>query len=361
MPAPNRRPRTPSTPPPHRRPPARSRHDAAWRRRKRRRQNAITLGLLAGILLILALIIWGITQLFRKPSAQQESSSQIAVSTDASASSSSSTPVSEPAEEDQWDYVTKTKADLSTGDQILVNPDWEYTVVPPNLTPISTKMTTDYIVKNNEIELRDYVIPYLNEMMADFKEATGISNVMIMSAYRSVDYQNGLYQNDLARTGKSESDSVAKPGYSEHHTGFAIDLAYSDNGSWNYYDGSGDYGWINENCWKYGFVIRYPSDKQEITKIIYEPWHFRYLGLAHAEMMTKSGLCYEEYIEELKKHNIENPYTYTGESASYSVYYCPMGTETEISIPVPKDKPYTISGSNEGGFIVTVTETTTES
>lgn len=333
-----------------------TRHDAAWRRRRRRRQNAITLSVFALVLAAIILVIVLVARLFKKPAAPGGSGSSTVSSIlpNSGESSEGSSAVSSVTAD--MDHKTMTKADLADGDLILVNFDNSYMEAPPNLVPIYDKKTGDYSVKNAEIELRDYVITYLNEMMADFRADTGITNVVILSSYRSVEYQEGLYTQDLARTGRDYSDSVTKPGYSEHHTGLTCDLAYiADDGSWPFYDGHGDYGWINKNSWKYGFIVRYPEDKKEITKIIEEPWHFRYLGPAHAEMITKAGLCLEEYMDLLKKHPVEDPYTYSGESGSWSAYYVPLTGES-VEVPVPKDKPYTISGSNEGGFIVTVDE-----
>ena len=63
------------------------------------------------------------------------------------------------------------------------------------------------------------------------------------------------------------------------------------------YDGTGDFEWINKNCYKYGFVVRYTEEKQRLTKIQDEPWHFRYVGIPHAYYMTTNNLCLEEYID----------------------------------------------------------------
>ena len=273
---------------------------------------------------------------------------------------SSTPPSSEPSSEEVSDpladygSVAREDADLSVGDLIIVNAENSYMDEPPGLVTVASAKTGDYMAKNYDIQLRDYVMPYLNEMMADFRAATGIGNVVILSSYRSVEYQKGLYEQDLKRTGRDYSDSVTKPGHSEHHTGLTFDLAYvAADGSWPFYDGHGDYGWINENSWKYGFIIRYPEGKQEVTGIIPEPWHFRFVGQAHAEIVTRSGLCYEEYMEMLHGHTAEDPYIFSGESGSWEVYYVPY-TGGVIEVPVPKDHSYTISGSNEGGFIVTV-------
>lgn len=293
-------------------------------------------------------------------SAPSEPSSEPADAIPESSTPPSSEPSSEEDSDPLADYgsVAREEADLSVGDLIIVNAENGYMDEPPGLVTVASAKTGDYMAKNYDIQLRNYVMPYLNEMMADFRAATGIGNVVILSSYRSVEYQKGLYEQDLLRTGRDYSDSVTKPGHSEHHTGLTFDLAYvAADGSWPFYDGHGDYGWINENSWKYGFIIRYPEDKQEVTGIIPEPWHFRFVGQAHAEMVSKSGLCYEEYMEMLHGHTIENPYIFSGESGSWEVYYVPY-TGGVMEVPVPKNHSYTISGSNEGGFIVTVNMST---
>lgn len=348
-----------------------NRLSSARRKRKRILHRIKLVTLLA--LTVLATILIPVL-IFRACSAGTESGSSGSASSSGSSGSSTSLPAessedaasSESSEGDaessapQYGLVARSESDLSRGDLILVNWENSYMEVPEGLVTIASAKTGDYLVKNNEIQLRDYVIPYLNEMMADFRTATGISNVVILSSYRSVDYQKNLYEQDLARTGRDYSDSVTKPGYSEHHTGLTFDLAYiAADGSWPFYDGHGDYGWINENSWKYGFIIRYPDDKQDVTQIIPEPWHFRYVGQAHAEMIHSTGLCLEEYMEMLRQHPVSDPYTFSGESGSWSVYYVPL-TGSSAEVPVPQNKPYTVSGSNEGGFIVTVDEAESE-
>ena len=84
--------------------------------------------------------------------------------------------------------------------------------------------------------------------------------------------------------------SIAVPGYSEHHTGLALDFNRDEPGT---------LAWINEHCWDYGFILRYPSGKSDITKINYEPWHFRYVGVEVAQELKESGLCLEEYFRML--------------------------------------------------------------
>ena len=92
---------------------------------------------------------------------------------------------------------------------------------------------------------------------------------------------------------KSEAKKwVADVGYSEHQTGLAVDINADGVNS----SGQQVYAWLADNAWKYGFILRYPEDKTEITKTDYEPWHYRYVGAESAAKIYESGLCLEEYI-----------------------------------------------------------------
>lgn len=115
----------------------------------------------------------------------------------------------------------------------------------------------------------------------------------IVSGYRSYARQEKLYNNYVAKDGRDEADRYsARPGHSEHQSGLAMDLNSVEDSFANTKEAK----WIAENCAKYGFIIRYPKDKEEQTGYIYEPWHVRYLGVDLAEEITASGLCFEEYF-----------------------------------------------------------------
>ena len=139
----------------------------------------------------------------------------------------------------------------------------------------------------------------MEEMMAAAKE-DGIT-LKINNSYRSKKTQQGMWETrrvkymgqgmTLAEADAYIGRSVAVPGTSEHQTGLAADI----KGSQKVYD------WLAENSWKYGFILRYPDDKIDITGIIFEPWHFRYVGTTMAKDVYESGLCLEEYLEALKQ------------------------------------------------------------
>lgn len=118
-------------------------------------------------------------------------------------------------------------------------------------------------------------------------------NLYIASGYRSYDYQAGLYQRYVNRDGQAAADTYsARPGHSEHQTGLALDLNSISDSFANTSEGQ----WVAAHCQEYGFILRYPADKEEITGYKYEPWHLRYLGVEQATAVAESGLCLEEYL-----------------------------------------------------------------
>lgn len=123
-------------------------------------------------------------------------------------------------------------------------------------------------------------------------------NIRIISAYRSYEYQESLYNNYLKYETRSLVDTYsARAGYSEHHTGLAIDI---DNGKLDYNNFylTKEFIWMNDNAYKYGFILRYPKDKEKITGYKYEPWHYRYVGKEIATYIKKNNSTYEEYYYE---------------------------------------------------------------
>lgn len=117
-------------------------------------------------------------------------------------------------------------------------------------------------------------------------------NIWNSSDFRSYDHQTNTYNRYVMQDGQEQADTYsAHPGYSEHQTGLAIDMnSISDS-----FATTPEAAWVAENCHKYGFIIRYPEGKQEITGYKAESWHIRYLGIEKATMIHESGLTIEEY------------------------------------------------------------------
>lgn len=250
------------------------------------------------------------------------------------------------------DTTMQMQGDLSSGNLILVNSEHAYRETP-NVEPIYDNKTEGYAVVDYELSLNAEAIAALNRMMSGFYAATGKDDVTVISGYRDYDMQESLYQDDLNQTGLSYSMLVSKPGYSEHHTGLALDVGFLEGG--RNFDGTGVYAWMGEHCSEYGFVVRYKGEKTNLTKIDDEPWHFRYVGFPHAEIMENKGYCLEEYLDYLQTFPADGEHLLVTDSQDnrYEIYYTaasPDGT----AVTVPSDCDYTVSGDNMGGFIVTV-------
>ncbi len=212
-----------------------------------------------------------------------------------------------------------------------------------------------FSVRDSEVVVRSEVADSLIAMFEDFYSATYDDNIVVLSGYRSAEKQQELYDADLSETGLDYSDTVAMAGYSEHQTGYAVDLSLYDGSD---YDGTGIYSWIETHCYEYGFILRYMDGKTDLTEISYEPWHYRYVGKPHAYYIMTKNLCLEEYLELLKNYPYEEDHLLftDNEGIAYEVYYVVVDTEYDTTmVPVPSEYDYSISGNNTDGFIVTVT------
>ncbi len=151
--------------------------------------------------------------------------------------------------------------------------------------------------------------------MRDAAAAEGIT-LYLRSGYRSMETQRQNYNGSVQRyldAGKSREEALrltneyyTVPGHSEHHTGLAFDIITPEyhNQIYSLDDRFADtdaYTWLRENCARYGFILRYPKEKEEETQINFEPWHYRYVGKEHAQYIMEHGLCLEEYIALLKE------------------------------------------------------------
>ncbi|MEG2038822.1 MAG: M15 family metallopeptidase [Oscillospiraceae bacterium] len=152
----------------------------------------------------------------------------------------------------------------------------------------------------NGYKFNKKALPALKSMIADAKKA-GI-NLTVISAYRSTESQTRLYNNkvqEYKNLGYDDTEAVvqasawvAVPGTSEHSTGLAVDL----NSLEESFDTTATFKWLIENCANYGFILRFPKDKVSVTKISYEPWHYRYVGTNYAKEIMSKGICLEEYL-----------------------------------------------------------------
>ena len=128
--------------------------------------------------------------------------------------------------------------------------------------------------------------------MIDAAREDGI-NLLVISGYRTESTQSGLYNNSVKKNGVEHALLYsAKPGYSEHQLGLAVDL----NETEERFDQTKEYKWLKTNSYKYGVIERYPKGKEFITGYGYEPWHYRYLGVDLATKVFTENVTYEEYL-----------------------------------------------------------------
>lgn len=251
--------------------------------------------------------------------------------------------------------VSVARESLYKGPLILVNNDHKCGIDGVNLVGMMEKYNKTFKVADYDVKVNRAIMENINSMFSDFHDLYGDNNLIVNSAYRSQEVQQTIYDNTLSSKGEEGMQWVAKPGYSEHQTGYAFDLSLiTPEGNINDYDGSGNYSWINENCSRYGFVVRYDDKKKEITGIANEPWHFRYVGQQHAVYMVQHNLCLEEYIDLLRGYSVQSPLVLKDLSMNeYKTYFVKAQKTGSTQVPVPKDGEYEISGNNVDGFIVT--------
>lgn len=217
----------------------------------------------------------------------------------------SSVPIEENQTDNELVTVNKKPIDSSTNDWnlILVNKD--------NLIPEDYEKEIVEVENRWDIDIR--IKEALEDMLADARKE-GL-DPMICSAYRTSQYQTNLFNkkvNEYRKKGYSQKNAeeqagfwVTIPGSSEHEIGLAVDIVGS---SYQILDEKQEQTaiqkWLMEHSHEYGFILRYPTNKKEITKINYEPWHYRYVGVKDATFMKEKNFCLEEYIEFLKEYEM---------------------------------------------------------
>lgn len=167
-------------------------------------------------------------------------------------------------------------------------------------------------ISNSSISLRLYPAKAVEAMLAEMK-ALGIpltdssgKQLSVTAGYISAEEQKVMFDAEIARLLKSDPTltqstaeilatvTISRPGESEHQSGLSVDLTFPDMTAQSFTK-TDTFLWLKENCWKFGFILRYPSGKEELTGGGREPWHLRYVGRHHAEAIHNGGLCLEEY------------------------------------------------------------------
>lgn len=173
---------------------------------------------------------------------------------------------------------------------VLVN---KYNYLPENYKPKDLERIDG--AYGDQVPMRKIIIEPFKELQKAAKEELKI-NLMPTTAYRNENLQRTLYDNYVKRDGKDAADTYsARPRYSEHQTGLAIDLKNTSLENIRLTDDN--YKWLENNAYKYGFIIRFPKDKEFITGYQFENWHIRYVGKDIAKVIHDNKLTLEEYID----------------------------------------------------------------
>lgn len=288
----------PSAPHPHRRRLTRAEV------RRRRRNRAIRR--VAGLTVMLCVAVGGVSFLLTRravvPSASAASAISMPAQSIADSTVSSAENTAAPA---NALGLTADEARAMLADPLMV------------LVNHTSKMPDDYTFDTKECGSATAINKTLQTVACDaFLEmqkaaaADGVT-VWMQSGYRSVKYQTSLYERktkyyldkgyDNATAKEKAAAVVNPPGYSEHNCGLAADLNSPEHtGLDEGFEKTAAFRWLCEHAGDYGFILRYPKDAEDKTEIIYEPWHWRYVGVENAAKINASGLCFEDYIETLQ-------------------------------------------------------------
>lgn len=180
----------------------------------------------------------------------------------------------------------------------LNSQQWELTLVNAD-NPVPSGWSSEFVELSNGEKVDERIYPSLQQMFDDMR-SQGVYPV-VREGYRSRERQQELLDEktqEYEKEGYSHSkalnaakETVAEPGTSEHELGLSVDINAAQG-----YENEDVYKWLEKNAYKYGFIMRYPANKQSVTGIEYEPWHYRYVGKDAAKEIYESGVCLEEYI-----------------------------------------------------------------
>ena len=204
---------------------------------------------------------------------------------------------------ESWGYMMPHQDPTDT--LILVNKNNKAPAVPVTLVKPDVQPTRETVSENI------YMRPEAAAALEDLFEAAAQDGITLYatSGYRSYSTQKAIFERKLERMDEKQANaSVAKPGYSEHQTGLAMDIegeTTKGTGLTEAFGESPEGIWTAEHCAEYGFIIRYPKGKTNITGYIYEPWHLRYVGKDAAAEITELGVTFEEYILAVRSERIE--------------------------------------------------------
>ena len=187
-------------------------------------------------------------------------------------------------------YTDSNKSDLTKEMYTLVN---KYNYLDKDYDP-DNLVTVTGIYARDKAQLVSIAYDNFVKMADDARENN--LTIKVTTGYRSYNFQSTLYNNYVKADGVKNADTYsARPGYSEHQLGYSADLTNDKNVSFDDFENTDEYKWLKYNAHKYGFIMRYPKDKEYITGYMFESWHYRYVGVDIATYIYENNITYEEY------------------------------------------------------------------
>lgn len=248
--------------------------------------------------------------------------------------------------------LSLNKDGIHSGNLILVNKS--YPLVRKESEVVNSLTLTDDYPSQILLEMRTAI------MLSQLINILNCRNsIVAVSGYRSSKEQQKIYIDSIKQHGgEFTSRYVALPQRSEHQTGMAVDLAEkAENIDFirPHFPYSGICQKFRQKAIKYGFVERYPKDKEKITQIAHEPWHFRYVGYPHSEIMQNNNLTLEEYIDFIKGYYYSKKHLILSQEHHMNeIFYVNAFESTQVEVELPEDVPYQVSGNNVDGYIITL-------
>lgn len=285
--------------------------------RRRRRNRAIRR--IAGLTLVVCVAVGGVSFLLSRRKAPVPTADAAG---SAANSAASSLPSAAPGSKAESSAVSGAAAEsVESRDNLLglTAAEAKAMLADPLMILVNhtNKMPENYTFETAECGSKTAVNKTLQTVACnaflELQKAAAAENVTVwmQSGYRSVKYQTSLYEKktqyylnkgyDNAAAKEKAAAVVNPPGYSEHNCGLAADLNSPEHtGLDEGFEKTAAFRWLCEHAGDYGFILRYPKDAEDKTEIIYEPWHWRYVGVENAARINASGLCFEEYIQTLR-------------------------------------------------------------
>ncbi len=280
-----------------------------------------------------------------------------------------------PAEENCFSLILK-KADVYSGSLVLVNAAHKLET-EPELTNVfgnrgkvelaeldangKTQYANTYKMSGDGIELEETALAALNALTQKYYELYKNNYLLLTEGYRDSETQGAIFYNAVKLYGAEEAGKYAlKADNSDYRTGLSLYLKYmpADGLTYTLNDAKADEAeqFLDDYAADYGLIRRYPADKADYTGIgTKNHYQYRYVGVPHALIMSEGNYSLEEYIAGIKYYTESNRMAVTVGTSTYHIYYVPASAEgNDVTVHIPKNKNYTVSGNNVDGYIVTI-------